>query len=108
MTTNGQAHVKKLAANLELVVRWSVIFFFFASDSPIFRKSCGEEKEGEQPRELGKKYDGNFIFTFAVLKVRYGGITTAKIFKLSEVVIIILFSTIRLFLYMFICFLRVF
>ena len=80
MTTNGQAHVKKLAANLELVVRWSVIFFFVASDSPIFRKSCGEEK-GEQPWEIGKKYDGNFIFTFAVLKVRYGGITTAKIFK---------------------------
>ena len=34
-----------------------------------------------QPWELGKKYDGNFIFTFAVVKVRYGGITTAKIFK---------------------------
>ena len=30
---------------------------------------------------LGKKYDGNFIFTFAVAKVRYGGITTAKIIK---------------------------
>ena len=29
-----------------------------------------------QPWELGKKYDGNFIFTFAV-----GGITTAKSFK---------------------------
>ena len=34
-----------------------------------------------EPWELGKKYDGNFIFTFAVVKVRYGGITTAKIFK---------------------------
>ena len=34
-----------------------------------------------QPRELGKKYDGNFIFTFAVVKVRYGSIATAKIFK---------------------------
>ena len=34
-----------------------------------------------QPWELRKKYDGNFIFTFAVVKVRYGGITTAKIFK---------------------------
>ena len=34
-----------------------------------------------QPWELGKKYDSNFIFPFAVLKVRYGGITTAKIFK---------------------------
>ena len=33
-----------------------------------------------QPWELGKKYDGNF-FTFAVVKVRYDGITTAKIFK---------------------------
>ena len=34
-----------------------------------------------QPRELGKKYDSNFIFFFAAVKVRYGGITTAKIFK---------------------------
>ena len=34
-----------------------------------------------QPLELGKKYDGNFIFTFAVVKVRYGGITTTKVFK---------------------------
>ena len=34
-----------------------------------------------QPWELGKKYDGDYIFTFAVVKVRYGGITTAKIFK---------------------------
>ena len=34
-----------------------------------------------EPWELGKKYDGNFIFTFAVVKVRYGGITTTKIFK---------------------------
>ena len=48
---------------------------------------------------LGKKYDGNFIFTFAVVKVRYSGITTTKIWKLYEVVIIILF------LYMFIRFL---
>ena len=32
-----------------------------------------------QPWELGKKYDGSFIFTFAVVKVRYDGITTAKI-----------------------------
>ena len=30
---------------------------------------------------IRKKYDGNFIFTFAVIKVRYGGITMAKIFK---------------------------
>ena len=34
-----------------------------------------------QPWELGKKYDGNFIFTFAVVKVRYGSIMAAKIFK---------------------------
>ena len=34
-----------------------------------------------QPWELRTKYDGNFIFTFVVLKVRYSGITTAKIFK---------------------------
>ena len=34
-----------------------------------------------QPQELGKKYDSNFIFTFAAIKVRYGGITTAKMFK---------------------------
>ena len=34
-----------------------------------------------QPWELGKKYGGNFIFTFAIVKVRYGGITTAKIFE---------------------------
>ena len=34
-----------------------------------------------QPWELGKKYDINIIFTFAVVKVRYKGITTAKIFK---------------------------
>ena len=47
---------------------------------------------------IRKKYDGNFIFTFAVVKVRYGGITTAKI---SEAVIT-LFSAIRLFLYTFI------
>ena len=31
--------------------------------------------------EIGKKYDGNFIFAFAVVKVRYGGITKATIFK---------------------------
>ena len=30
---------------------------------------------------IRKKYDRNFIFTFAVVKVKYGGITTAKIFK---------------------------
>ena len=34
-----------------------------------------------QPCELGKKYDGNFIFTFAIVKARYGGITSAKNFK---------------------------
>ena len=34
-----------------------------------------------QPWKLGKKCDGNFIFTFAVVKVRYGVITAAKIFK---------------------------
>ena len=34
-----------------------------------------------QPWELGKKYNGNFIFTFAVVKVRYKGITMAKIWK---------------------------
>ena len=33
-----------------------------------------------QPWKLGKKCDGNFIFTFAVVKVRYGVITAAKIF----------------------------
>ena len=33
----------------------------------------------QQPWELGKKYDGSFFFTFAVVKVRYGGIATAKI-----------------------------
>ena len=32
----------------------------------------------EQPWELGKKNDSNFIFTFAVVKVRYDGITTTK------------------------------
>ena len=31
-----------------------------------------------QPWELGKKCDGNFILSFAVAKVRYDGITTAK------------------------------
>ena len=32
---------------------------------------------------IREKYDGNFIFTFAIvkLKVRHSGITTAKIFK---------------------------
>ena len=34
-----------------------------------------------QPWELGKKYDSNFIFTFAIIKIRCGGITTAKFFK---------------------------
>ena len=34
-----------------------------------------------QPWELGKKYDGNFIFTFDILEVRYDSITTAKIFQ---------------------------
>ena len=34
-----------------------------------------------QQWELGKKCDGKFIFTFAVVKVRYGGITMTKIFK---------------------------
>ena len=35
----------------------------------------------EQPWNLGKKYDSNFIFTFAVVKVRYSGITATKIVK---------------------------
>ena len=30
---------------------------------------------------IRKKYDSNFIFTFAIVKVRYDGITTAKIFN---------------------------
>ena len=34
-----------------------------------------------QPWELGKKYDGNFIFTFTDVKAGHGGITMAKIFK---------------------------
>ena len=34
-----------------------------------------------QSWELGKKYDGNFIFTFVIVKVRYSSITTVKIFK---------------------------
>ena len=36
---------------------------------------------GYQPWELGKKYDSNFMFTFAIVKVRYGSITMEKIFK---------------------------
>ena len=36
---------------------------------------------GYQPWELGKKYGSNFIFTFAIVKVRYGGITMEKNFK---------------------------
>ena len=34
-----------------------------------------------QSWESGENYDSNFIFILAVVKVRYGGITTAKIFK---------------------------
>ena len=34
-----------------------------------------------QPWELGKKFNSNFIFTFVVIKVRYGSIMAAKIFK---------------------------
>ena len=30
---------------------------------------------------IRKSYDGNFIFTLAIVKVRYGDITTAKILK---------------------------
>ena len=30
---------------------------------------------------IREKYYANFIFTFVFVKVRYGGITTAKIFK---------------------------
>ena len=44
-------------------------------------KVTGMTPTNKQPWELGKKYDSNFIFTFAVVKVRYGRITTAKIFK---------------------------
>ena len=33
---------------------------------------------------IRKKYDGNFIFIFAVVNVRYGGITTAKILKQGD------------------------
>ena len=47
----------------------------------LWRKKHRKIKAIFQPWELGKKYDGNFIFTFAVVKVRYGGITTAKMFK---------------------------
>ena len=46
------------------------------------RQLCvGKDWLNTQQWELGKKYDSNFIFTFAVVKVRYGGITTAKNFK---------------------------
>ena len=38
-------------------------------------------KTNSQPWQLGKKYDGNFIFTITVVKVRYSDITIAKIFK---------------------------
>ena len=43
------------------------------------KNGCGHSSL--QPWELGKKYNGNFIFTFAVIKFRYGCITMAKIFK---------------------------
>ena len=49
--------------------------------SKTFQNTTSHNIGHKQSWELGKKYDGNFIFTFAVLKVRYGGITTAKIFK---------------------------
>ena len=46
------------------------------------RQLCvGKDWLNTQQWELGKKYDSNFIFTFAVVKVRYGGITTTNIFK---------------------------
>ena len=38
-------------------------------------------ESGNQLWELEKKYDSNFIFTFAVVKVRYSSIPTAKFFK---------------------------
>ena len=47
-----------------------------------------EEDRKRQPWELGEKYDGNFIFTFAVVKVRYGGITMVKIWRMKKLAII--------------------
>ena len=44
----------------------------------VFKKR--QIKHKHQPWELEKKCDSNFILTFAVAKVRYDGITTAKIF----------------------------
>ena len=35
----------------------------------------------QQSWELGKKYNNNFIFTFAIVKARYDSIATAKVFK---------------------------
>ena len=47
----------------------------------IFNIAIKSKSNQTQPWELGKKYDGNFIFTFAVVQVRYGSIKTAKNFK---------------------------
>ena len=49
----------------------------FAKFSNIFQFT----KINSQPWQLGKKYDGNFIFTITVVKVRYRDITIAEIFK---------------------------
>ena len=38
-----------------------------------------------QPWELGKKYNGNFIFTFATVRVRCGSITSAKILNIETI-----------------------
>ena len=55
MTTNGQAHVKKLAANLELVVRWSVIFFFFRFGFPDIPEKLRRRKRRRTATGIRKK-----------------------------------------------------
>ena len=52
---------------------------------PLAGKNASLLQSCVQPWELGKKCDSNFIFTFAVVKVRYGSITTAKMLNMETI-----------------------
>ena len=61
----------------------SYIFALILDWAIVYVKTCLSVVEimPHQPWELGKNTTAIFIFTFAVVKVRYSDIATAKIFK---------------------------
>ena len=77
--------VKEQTCNLWIITWWGRRNCTKLAWKPLAGKNASLLQSCVQPWELGKKCDSNFIFTFAVVKVRYGSITTAKMLNMETI-----------------------